>query len=117
MYFEVLVVDFETQSVVESAIGDEVFSGAQVVWDKLPREETRWVLATLSRVAGVWAGAKVTRRLHLVGTRDGEAGRYDLNVDDQAAPEWDDLSPAARLQILEGLGEILATVNGLLEIV
>jgi hypothetical protein len=118
MYFEVLVVDFETPRVVTSAVGDEVFSGAQVLWDKLPRAETLWVVERLSAVVAAWAGPTAQpQRFSLTGTLEGEAGHYALVIDGRTAPDWESLDPASRATVLAELGAILATINGLLEIV
>ncbi len=118
MYFEVLVVDFETPRVVDSSVGDEVFSGAQVVWDKLPRAEITWMMGKLLAAAQTWTGHPARpHTMDLRGTWDGTACAYALILDEQPACPWAELDSRAQTQVAALLDEVLLTINGLLEIV
>lgn len=118
MYFETLVVDFETPRIEDARVGDEVFNGASVVLEKLPRSEIVWVAATLKRAAAIWEpGSASPSSMDLTGTLDGEAGAYTLLLDGAPTTSWTALSESDRAEILELYAGVLRTVNGLLEIV
>ena len=117
MYFESLIVDFDEGSIVDASITDDVFVGATVAWNKLPRAELAFVLQRLRDALEHWGttspdGSVVTIHGEFI---DG-APLYTASVGATSAPAWQKIAPSTQERILAELNEILAIVHGILVI-
>jgi hypothetical protein len=114
MHFQSLTADFDSGSILDASVADDVFASASVRWEKLPRAETAFVLRLLTEAVDLWSGDTAQGVLELRATSlQGEIG-YTAKLGDAELPSWPNLDSGKRTSILTNLDEILGLVHGIL---